>query len=120
LKGLEVGGSYRFRESPVIGYIASPAEDHFSFFPYTQNAQLDFRASDLNRPVLGNTREDYDMFFSYRGRIKDHARYTVRLNIRNLFNDTSVIQQRADSTGRTVVYTFNPPRSIVLSLDWRF
>lgn len=120
LKGFEVGGSYRFREAPVIGYIAAPTEDFFSDFPYPDDAQLDFRASDLDQPVFADDRNDIDMFFSYRGNLNQETRYNIRLNVRNVFDDTGVIPGRADSNGETVIYSFNPPRTYSLSLGLNF
>ncbi|GAB5560021.1 MAG: hypothetical protein SynsKO_16680 [Synoicihabitans sp.] len=120
LKGLDAGASYRFREAPVIGYIATPAENFFPDFPYPDNAQTEFTASNLDRPVHADDQHDIDMFLSYRGRLKDETRYNIRFNVRNVFDNTDVIQQRANSRGETVIYSFKPPRTYSMTLGFDF
>ena len=120
LNGFEIGGGFRYREAPVIGYLASPAENFFPDFPYPDNAQTEFTASNLALPINGDDQIDFDMFASYRGKLGEDIRYNVRLNVRNVFDDTSVIQQRANSRGETVIYSFKTPRVYSLSVGFDF
>ena len=113
MKGTSIGGVYRFRESPVIGYLSLPADTPFAGWP-DQPAQ--FTAPSLDDPVSASSRKDFDMFASYRGSMTDKIDYTIRLNVRNVFDDDDVMAQRALSDGTTAVYTFKTPRSVILSL----
>ena len=115
LQGASIGGHYRFRESPVIGYLTSTSESFFPDFPLTPS---NFTAPDLNSPVIAPSRKDFDMFASYRGTISDgKLDYTIRLNIRNVFDDTDPVPMNSLSDGTTAVYTFKPPRTFILSVD---
>jgi len=120
LKGLDVGGSYRYREAPVIGYLAAPAENFFPNFPTPDGASTDFTASNLDSPVYAADQNDIDMFLSYRGRLESGTRYNIRFNVKNVFDNTDAIEQRADSRGDTVIYSFKPPRTYSLSLGLDF
>lgn len=119
LKGVDVGATYRYREASTIGYIAVPTVDPFAGFPYPPNASTDFRATDLDQPVQGKDQKDTDIFLAYRGRLKD-TRYTIRFNVRNVFDEVGTVPQRADSTGRTVVYYLHAPRSYSLAVGLEF
>lgn len=122
LKGFEVGGSYRYREAPVIGYEGGPATDPFEGFPYRTNESnnFDFQAYDLDKTIFGVDTHDIDMFLSYRGKLGNGTRYIVRLNVRNVFNDQGIRPQKATTRGETVVYTYQAPRNISLTLDLDF
>ena len=119
LKGLDIGATYRYREASVIGYVAVPATDAFAGFPYPPTASTDFRATDLDQPVYGKAQKDTDLFLAYRGKLKER-RYTLRFNVRNLFDNVGVVPQRADSSGKVSVYNFHAPRtySFTLGLDF--
>ena len=117
MKGANLGAIYRFREAPVIGYLSLPSDTPFSSWP-GQPAQ--FTAPSLSDPVVAPNRKDFDLFGSYRGKLTDNMDYYVRLNIRNAFNDTDVIPQRARTDGSIAVYTFKPPRTYILSVGLTF
>lgn len=118
LKGAHLGAHLRYREAPVIGYITLPADNPFSDFPGTPT---NFTTPSLDNPVEGPDRTDFDMFMGYNGKLfDDKIRYTVRLNIRNVFDDTDMVPQKARSDGSIAIYTYKPPRTFILSVELKY
>ena len=114
LDGAHVGAHIRFREAPVIGYISLPTANPFPDFPSTP---AEFTAPSLESPVEAPSRTDFDMFAGYNGKLGDRLKYTIRLNIRNVLDDTDKVPMRARADGTTAVYTFKPPRTFILSVE---
>lgn len=117
-KGAHIGGHIRYREAPTIGYITLPADNPFPDFPDTP---ANYTTPSLDNPVYGPDRTDVDLFMGYNGKMmNDKVRYTVRLNIRNVLDDTDAVPQRARSDGSIAVYTFKPPRTFILSVELKY
>ena len=112
---MDIGGHIRYRESPVIGYISLPTESPFPDFP---DSPATFTAPSLADPVETADRWDFDAFIGYRGRMfNDKVRYSVRLNVRNIFDEDGPVPMRPRSDGSTAIYTFKPARTFILSFN---
>ncbi len=118
LNGAHLGAHIRYRQAPVIGYLSLPADSPFPDWP---GSPAEFKAPSLDNPVEAPNRYDFDVFAGYRGKLmNDKIRYTVRLNIRNVLNDTDIVPQRSRSDGSVAVYTFKQPRLFILSTEFSF
>lgn len=88
LKGFNVGGAFRYREAPVIGYGARTNSDGA-------------RLLDLDTAYKGEADRFVDFMAGYRGRLKAFGgvTYRLQLNIRNLLNRNDPIPIAALTTG---------------------
>jgi outer membrane receptor for ferric coprogen and ferric-rhodotorulic acid len=117
LRGLNLGGSVRYREAPTLGYLTLPANNPFPDWP---TLTATYVAPSMSNPVFGGDRMDIDGFASYDGRIGRRIKYRVALNVRNVFNRIDLVKQRVDGFGNTAVYTFTEPRAFILSTEFTY
>ena len=105
LKGFSVGGAFRYRAAPVIGYGA-----------LTNSAGA--RLLDLDTEYKGEADRFVDFMAGYRGRLKAFGglNYRLQLNIRNLLNRTDPIPIAALTTG--AVYRVATVDSRVTAIDF--
>ncbi len=117
LKGGNVGGHIRYRQSPVIGYVTLPADSPFANWP---KSPAQFTAPSLDDPVNAPSLYDFDLFAGYNMKLGERVKCSIRLNIRNVLDDTDMVPQRALSDGTIAVYTYKPPRTFILSVDFTY
>lgn len=117
LKGLQVGGSVRYRQAPTVGYLTLPADNPFPDWP-TLSAK--YVAPSMGDPVYGSDQMNLDGFVSYDGKFGRSIKYRIALNVRNLLNRVDAIKQRTDGYGYMRVYTFNEPRVFILSTEFTY
>ncbi len=88
LKGFNVGGAYRWRSAPTIGY-------------GTKTNSTGTVLLDLDKAYHGRTEGYLDLLAAYRGKLKafGHFNYRVQLNIRNALNENDPIPVGALTTG---------------------
>lgn len=108
LKGAYAGGSLRARGSSVIGYGTSVKP---SLYPQFPGAEQNFEVLDLVKPYSGREVWDTDMFAGYMLKLAE-GKYELKfqVNVRNVFDQDDLIEQRANSAGRVVRYTPPEPR----------
>jgi hypothetical protein len=89
LKGINVGGAFRWRETPVIGY---------GILTNSSGAKL----LDVNTVYKGKADAYVDAMAGYRGKFKAFGgmNYRLQLNIRNLLNRNDPIPIAALTTGQ--------------------
>ena len=105
LKGLTLGGSARKRGDRFLG------------FPDDENG-----VPDASGAFKGGKTEVYDAMARYRMKIFNDIDWSLQLNIRNIFDDTSM---KASSTGGTgegniVRWRYQVPRTYQLTSTFRF
>lgn len=109
LRGLSVGGAYRYRGAPLLAYAKT-----------TINGQNTY---DLSHPYHGETENVWDLSLNYRGRTNfwRFKGYRVGVNVRNLFNADSLYARVVDINGiATRVAKVSEPRVLILSLGSDF
>lgn len=74
LKGVGIGGSYRWQDEVIIGY---PVVAGGSF--------------DLSKPFHGPSEDAIDLWASYERRLTDRINWKIQLNVRNAFADEGLI-----------------------------
>lgn len=105
LKGLRVGGAYRWRAAPAIGFGVK-----------TING---VRVPDVDVIQYGDEEHFVDLSFGYSGRSKwlGARRYSVDFNVRNVFpGDQYVTRNRDFFTGNALTALRMPPTQYVLSM----
>lgn len=117
LKGAFVGGGYRWRAKRVIGYAATTVDNAFPF----EGAEEQYIVPALDSPIFGDATTEVEAFLGYGMKLGDKVDWKVQLNIRNLFDDTDVVPQRANLTdGFVTIYRLQQPRSFILTNTFSF
>jgi hypothetical protein len=92
-KGLQLGGGFRYRAAPVLSF----------------NKKLvnGLGAFDIENPFYGKEEKYIDLSVNYRRSLKSDARfgikgYSIGLNIRNLADDTDLVDKLVNVSGKAV------------------
>lgn len=117
LRGSFAGLGYRFRSPQSLGYLAKLVPNEF---PLTgAPAQVLVPARDA--PIEGEVVSETELFLGYSRRLGKKVTWRAQLNIRNLFDDQSPMNQRANITsGFTTIYAVPEPRSFILTNTFTF
>lgn len=91
LKGVSIGGAYRYESPKVLGYGIKQTT------PGTY-------ATDVNQPLKGESDDHFDFWTSYSRRFSDKVNWRIQLNLRNVGEDT-----------RLVPVTINPDKTVGFS-----
>ena len=84
LKGVGVGGSYRWQDKVVIGY---PAVAGGKF--------------DLTKPYYGPSEDVIDLWTNYERKITNRITWKIQLNVRNAFAKDALIPISIEPDGKT-------------------
>ncbi len=109
LKGLSTNLAFRYRSGATIGYAVTTGAGGTLLLDPTQ-------------PVRGPYTIFSDLGLNYSGRLKmfENIRYRVQLNVRNLFNNWTLVPVKALSTGEFARYNRLPPRTYIVSTTFDF
>lgn len=88
LRGLGVGGAYRWQDKVVLGY------------PVYTDAQ-GYAAYDLSKPYYGPTEAGLDLWVSYERKLTDKLMWKVQFNVRNAFEKDGLIPITVEPDGTT-------------------
>ncbi|MES2697411.1 MAG: TonB-dependent receptor plug domain-containing protein [Verrucomicrobiota bacterium] len=112
LRGSFVGTGYRFRSPQVLGYIAQPVPNEFPL----PGAPATVLVPARDAPVEGKRISETELFLGYSRRIMNRYNWRVQLNIRNLLDDDSPMEQRSAIVGGfPTIYAVPEPRSFILT-----
>lgn len=108
LKGLSVGGNYRWESAPVVGYYKAVNSAGSTYF-------------DVTRPAKGDTVNTLDVFFIYQRRLTQKINSRFQLNIGNIIGDTDpyavrLINDRDAADFRWVATRFRPVQGRTFTL----
>jgi hypothetical protein len=88
LKGLGLGGSYRWQDKVIIGYpVVAVTATQSSF--------------DLTKPYYGPSENAVDLWTSYERRINKKITWKIQLNVRNAFAKDGLIPISVEPDGQT-------------------
>lgn len=91
LKGLNVGGSYRWADEIIIGYgVLVDGEGNESY--------------DINAPIKGDAETNLDLWAGYQTMLTDKIEWRVQLNLRNVGQDNDLIPITANPDGTPAAY----------------
>ncbi|MDQ8183498.1 TonB-dependent receptor plug domain-containing protein [Pelagicoccus sp. SDUM812005] len=115
MKGLKVGGSYRWTDARAIGYAYTTK----IFLPETQ--AIEIPVVDVNKPYYGEPSTQVDIWFGYSRKVfNDKAKWSTQLNIRDLFADDEPLVVQVQPDGSPARIAFPAPRQIVWSNSLSF
>ena len=106
LKGMRVGGAYRWREAPALGFGVQEV-----------NGVL---VPDTEIILTGDSETYFDFSFGYRGKSEwlGNRNYDISVNIRNVFADEKYVPKHIDFyTGKTLSEVRVDGRMFVLTFD---
>ncbi len=106
LNGFSIGGAFRYRAAPVIGYAKK-----------TVGGQEVF---DLDNRIYGDKETYLDLSFNYRGRTEFmfFKGYRIGLNIRNVLNEDDLFARLKTVAGAPIrVSRISEPRVFILSFS---
>lgn len=93
LKGVGVGGAYRWQDKIAIGYPVYQDDDGIYQF-------------EINNPIYGPSEDFIDLWVSYERRLWDRVDWKIQLNVRNAFADEGLlpvsVQPDANNTWASV------------------
>jgi outer membrane receptor protein involved in Fe transport len=120
LRGWSVGGNFRWRSAPVVGY-------ERIIDPVTNRPSL---RKDVSKPIEGVSTFDLGAMVSYETRIKRRHAVRFQLNVQNLLDKTDPVLMGMDSDTYGVYgvtdayvpirYTLVRPRNFVFSAKYTF
>lgn len=88
MKGVGVGGSYRWQDKVVLGYPVTAIDaNNFTF--------------DLSKPYYGPTEDAVDLWMSYERKLTKKIDWKIQLNIRNAFAEDGLIPVSVQPDGKT-------------------
>ncbi|MBM3864735.1 MAG: hypothetical protein FJ381_02400 [Verrucomicrobia bacterium] len=108
LKGWSVGGAARWQDLVAIG------------FPAKQNASGAW-VYDVTRPYYGSAQINYDLWFRYGRRfLTDKVRWSVQLNIRDVFGSEDLIGVTAQPSGQVASARIPQPNKWTITNSFEF
>jgi outer membrane receptor protein involved in Fe transport len=108
LKNVEIGGSGRWQDKAVIGYMGAAPE-----------ADGVIRDYDPEKPVWDKARTTFDVFAKYRVRLfNDKVRCTLQLNVNNVFEDGRLQPVAVNPDGSPWAFRIVDPRQFILSASF--
>ena len=83
LKGVNVGGGYRWQDETIIGYGLKDDADEL----------------DVNKPIYGESEGYLDLWVGYQRKLTDSVDWRIQINARNVGQDTSLTPVSANPDG---------------------
>lgn len=110
LKGLNVGGAFRWASEQVIGYGIKLDEINGE----------DAWVYDVSKPYYGESDSHFDMWIGYQSKLSDDVDWRIQLNLRNVGEDEGLVAVSADPDGTVAQYRIAEGMSYDLSLKFMF
>lgn len=85
LKGVSVGGGYRWEDRRILGYQYDAAAD----------------ALDIDKPWKSGTDDHFDLWVGYTRQLNDDVNWRIQLNARNVFEDAHLVPIYIQPDGTT-------------------
>ncbi len=90
LRGVGVGGAYRWQDKVVIGYPVIPDPVHPSLASF-----------DLSKPYYGPSEDALDLWVSYQRKLSDKINWRIQLNVYNVGKRNQLIPISVEPDGHT-------------------
>ena len=107
LKGVGMGGAWRYQSKAAVGYEKFVNED---------NLVLPL----LDRPFFGPAETNIDLWASYTRKLNDKINWKIQLNMRNAFGDDDYIPVVINPDGRTAVVRNPNPMDFYITNTFKF
>ncbi len=116
LKGLFFGSNYGWRSKSILAYASRPVAANEVFRQFAGVGAGGYDVPDFGNPIYGRPLTSVDGFLGYKRKIlKGKHDWTLQLNVRNLFDDDELLEQRAygrkqsDGSTRFWITNYNVP-----------
>jgi outer membrane receptor protein involved in Fe transport len=80
LKGINIGGAFRWADKPILGYGISLGE------MFGEEAWM----IDVNKPYYGSTESHFDLWIGYQRSLTEKIDWRIQLNVRNVGESTGL------------------------------
>ncbi|HLP01816.1 MAG TPA: TonB-dependent receptor plug domain-containing protein [Opitutaceae bacterium] len=107
LKGVNVGGGYRWQDKVAIGY------------PMIRVSASEV-TYDIDNPYWGPSQDAYDFWIGYERKLTEKIDWRIQLNIRNLFQGNEVYPIATQYDGTPAQYAIKPGQTWTLTNTFRF
>jgi hypothetical protein len=107
LKGVNVGGAYRWQDKAVIGFGLA-------------NAGTPQEAWDINKKYYGPAEESIDLWIGYGRKLTEKIDWRIQLNVRNVFADDDLIPISTQPDGSMAVGRIPEPTTWSIANTFRF
>lgn len=102
LKGVTIGGSYRWQDKSVTG------------FPVVVNSE-GVEVFDVKHPYMGDSTSIFDAWLGYERVLTRKIKWRIQLNVRNVFADDKLIPVTVQPDGSPGAYRIPEPRTWTLT-----
>jgi len=110
LKGVGVGGAYRWQDKVVIGYPVIPDPVHPSLASF-----------DLSKPYYGPSEDALDLWVSYSRKISEKLNWRIQLNVYNVGKNNKLIPISVEPDGHTwAAARISPVQEWMVTNDFMF
>lgn len=123
LRGLAIGGGFRYRSPAVIGYGVKSVPKGTVIPGYNggQPVAADTVLTDPAREYTSPENFWVDLLAAYAlPRSRPERSYRLQINVRNLLDRDRLLPSLADSDGKALQWSFQYPREIIVSLSASF
>lgn len=107
LKGVNVGGAYRWQDKSVIGF-------------GLENAGTPDEAWDINKKYYGPSEDAFDIWIGYGRKLTDRIDWRIQLNVRNVFGDDDLIPISTQPDGSMAVGRIPEPTTWSVTNTFKF
>ncbi len=107
LKGLTVGGGYRWMDKQIIGYPCTLGSDGGASY-------------DIANPYMGPTEDSVDMWLAYSHKINDRVNWRIQLNINNLLASRELIPVASEPDGTVATWRIPEGRTWSVTNTFEF
>jgi outer membrane receptor protein involved in Fe transport len=108
-RGINLGGGYRWQDDVVIGFKPEYADAAQTTVTY-----------DLNRPYLGPSEGNLDLWVGYYRRLGERIDWHIQLNVRNVFADGDLIPINTQPDGTPGAWRLGAQRMWTLTNTFKF
>jgi outer membrane receptor for ferric coprogen and ferric-rhodotorulic acid len=109
LKGINVGGGYRWQDGVVLGYPVLPGA-----------TVTDARAYDLEHPYKGKSETNIDLWLGYSRRLTSKIDWRIQLNLRNITSKKELIPVTVQPDGSMAVGRIAEPFTWTVTNTFKF
>lgn len=108
LKGVGVGGAYRWQDKSVIGYYPG------------WNKDLGVWIDNLDDPITAPSESNVDLWISYKRKLTSKLDWRVQLNVRNAFSKDKLVPIGSNPDGTYATYRIATGRTWELTTSFEF
>jgi hypothetical protein len=111
LKGINVGGGYRWSSKPILGYGISQVTDEVG------NSQW---LMDVNQPLKGWDDQHFDLWIGYSHKLTDKVDWKIQLNVQNVLESARLAPVSVEPNGDVAQWRIQQGQTFTLTNTFKF